>query len=88
MSSRLEFREWMRIQGLSTATIQKYSDDTANNLEVQRVLSRIAGSSNMYNCSSSQIRIAISQVMSMDFDIVGHKMYSAGLKKYLKYLER
>lgn len=88
MASRQDFRDWMRKQGLSAATIQKYADDTPNNLEVQQVLSRIAGTANMYNCSASQIRTAIDQVLSMSFDIIGHKMYSAGLKKYLKYLEK
>jgi len=88
MPSRLDFKAWMRSSGLSSATIQKYSEDTPNNLEVQNVLSRVAGTSNMYNCSASDIRNAIRIVLNMDFDIIGHKMYSAGLKKYLKYLEQ
>lgn len=88
MASYTTFASWMRNQGLSSATIKKYAEDTPNNLEVQRVLSRVAGTSNMYNCSRVQIERAISIVLDMDFDIIGHKMYSAGLKKYLKYLEQ
>lgn len=87
MANRLEYITWMRNQGLSSATIKKYADDTPNNLEVQRVLSRFAGSANMYNCDDIiMLQSIIRTVEGMDFDIVGHKMYSAGLKKYLKFL--
>lgn len=89
MANRLEYITWMRNQGLSSATIKKYADDTPNNLEVQRVLSRYAGSANMYNCDDVILLLSIIRtVESMNFDIVGHKMYSAGLKKYLKFLKR
>lgn len=79
----------MRNLGLSSATIKKYADDTPNNLEVQRVLSHYAGSANMYNCDDVILLLSIIRIVeSMEFDIVGHKMYSAGLKKYLKFLKR
>lgn len=82
-----QYRDWMRRQGLSAATIKKYAEDTPNNLEVQKVLSRRTGSSNMFNCSNtSMLESIIREVEGMDFDIIGHKMYSAGLKKYLKFL--
>lgn len=76
----------MRQKGLSPATIKKYSEDTPNNFEVQNVLLRQTGSANMYNCTAIQIEHAIETVSNMEFDIVGHKMYSAGLKKYLSFL--
>lgn len=87
MPFNLDFASWMRNQGLSAATIKKYAEDTPNNLEVQNVLKNIAGTANMYNCTAAQIRRAIDVVSRMRFDEIGHKMYSAGLKKYLKYLE-
>lgn len=87
MPSREQYRNWLKSQGYASSSISKYSDNTANNLEVQNVVKRVTGSSNMYNCaSSSQIETVINIVEGMTFDIVGHKMYSNGLKKYLKYL--
>lgn len=85
----MSFRDWMRLQGLSPATINKYAEDTPNNLEVQQVLLRLTGSPNMYNCTNPIVlQSAIREVESMYFNEVGHKMYSAGLKKYLKYLQQ
>lgn len=89
MVSRAQYISWMKNQGLSSATIKKHADDTPNNLEVQRVLSSLAGSANMYNCDDAiKLQSIVRTVESMEFDIVGHKMYSAGLKKYLKFLNQ
>lgn len=87
MITKRDFVDWMRRKGLSAATIKKYSEDTPNNLEVQTVLARLTGHANMYNCTSTEIQHAVSIVMDMDFDIIGHKMYSAGLKKFLIFLQ-
>lgn len=88
MTTRQQFKEWMRNQGLSIATRDKYADNTPDNFEVQQVLYSITGNKNMYSCTNqAQIRQAIQRVMNMAFDEIGHKMYSAGLKKYLKFLQ-
>lgn len=87
MTNQEYFIKYMREEGLSSATINKYAYDTPNNLEVQQVFVKHTGSPNMYNTTSrSKLLVIIDEIMSMEFDIVGHKMYSAGVKKYLKYL--
>jgi len=87
MNTRVNFIQYMKKQGLSSATINKYAYDTPNNFEVQYVFKSHTGSNNMYSVTSrAKLTIIIKCIMSMNFDIVGHKMYSAGVKKYLKYL--
>lgn len=88
MNLKQEFEDWMERVGLSPATVGKYAEQTAENQEVQEAMRIVTGNENMYSCTSkSQLLHAIALISSMEFDIVGHGMYSAALKKYLKFLE-
>lgn len=83
-----DFEKYMRSQGLSAASCKKYAQDTPNNLSVQSVFVRLTGTQNMYAVTSkSKLKDVIESIRRQDFDIVGQRMYSCGVKKYLKCLE-
>ena len=83
------FIRFMKEQFLSEKTIKKYSADTPNSPSVQRIIKEETGfTDNMYRVFDIAVldRI-INRVSECTFDIVGHSMYSAGLKKYKAFLE-
>lgn len=84
----IDFERYMKSQGLSAASCKKYAQDTPNNLSVQSVFVRLTGTYNMYAVTSkSMLEKVIESIRSQEFDIVGQRMYSCGVKKYLKSLE-
>lgn len=82
------FANYMKAQRLSERTIKKYSNDTPNSPSVQEIIKSVTGNTrNMYNVRDIDLldRI-IEKVENSDFNIIGHSMYSAGLKKYKLFL--
>lgn len=83
------FVKYMKNQGLSKATINKYAENVPNKFEVQNIVKRISVSThNIYNITNPEIIIKIAEDVSEErFDIVGQRMYSCGLKKYYLFLK-
>lgn len=93
-SCRKDFRQedffrYMVLQGLSDSTITKYSVDVPNSPSVQDIIMSVTGKTdNMYHLTdSNQLELVIEKVVESDFNKIGHSLYSAGLKKYLKFLD-
>ena len=84
-----DFVLFMRMRGLSERTIKKYSVDTPNSPSVQAIIQDETGvTDNMYHITSiAVIDRIIDRVSASAFDMIGHSMYSAGLKKYKAFLE-
>lgn len=84
-----QFERYMRRKGLSNATVVKYAHGTPNSASVQTIINRRSGTThNMFEVTDLNIldRIVL-DVESSHFNIVGNHMYSAGLKKYIAFLE-
>ena len=84
------FIRFMKGRNLSERTIKKYSSDTPNSPGVQEIIMEVTegATNNTYHIFDiAIIERIISRVATSDFDIIGHKMYSAGLKKYKLFLE-
>lgn len=88
-SLQQEFARFMKAQNLSERTIGKYSTDTPNSPAVQRIIKSVTGvTSNMYRVRDGEtLQKIIEKVAASDFDMIGHSMYSAGLKKYKLFIE-
>lgn len=87
MATRENFIKYMRMSGLSASTIDRYANQVPNNFEVQAVLNRLAGTRNIYGVTNRSIlRRAAEEIRGMAFDEIGHSMYSAGIKKYIQFL--
>lgn len=84
----VDFENYMRKQKLSPASIMKYAHNTPDKFDVQVIFDRLTGYSDMYAITSKiLIERVINAIRESDFDIVGQRMYSCGVKKYLKFLE-
>ena len=83
------FARYMKERLLSERTIRKYSIDTPNCPSVQAIIKSVTGStSNMYRVTDLRaLENIIEKVTASDFDVIGHSMYSAGLKKYKQFIE-
>ena len=82
------FADYIRRQGRSKGTVDKYSSNTPNCLDVQKIIKEVTGTtSNMYSVTDIHLLDEIiRRVRYSEFDEIGHCMYSAGLKKYKQYL--
>lgn len=82
------FAEYIKKQGRSQGTIEKYSSNTPNCLDVQKIIKEVTGTTyNMYGVTDIHLLDEIiKRVHNSDFDVIGHSMYSAGLKKYKQFL--
>ncbi len=83
------FARYLKERLLSERTIRKYSIDTPNCPSVQAIIKSVTGStSNMYRVTDLRVlENIIEKVSASDFDVIGHSMYSAGLKKYKQFIE-
>ena len=83
------FVRYMKEHLLSERTIRKYSVDTPNSPSVQEIIKSVTGSTrNMYRVTDlHKLDKIIDKVSASDFDMIGHSMYSAGLKKFKQFLE-
>ena len=83
------FVRYMKEHLLSERTIKKYSSDTPNSPSVQEIIKSVTGlTKNMYRVTDLRaLDKIIDKVSSSDFDMVGHSMYSAGLKKFKLFLQ-
>lgn len=88
-TSQESFAKFMERQKLSENTIKKYSSDVPNSMNVKAIITDITGlTDNMYHVTDhSQLEMIIERVANEEFDKVGQRMYSCGLKKYVAYLE-
>lgn len=83
-----DFENYMRKQKLSPASIVKYAHNTPDKFDVQVIFGRLTGFNNMYAITSKTLlERVINAIRESDFDVVGQRMYSCGVKKYLKFLE-
>ena len=89
MPNEHDFAHFMKGQRLSEKTIKKYSVDTPNCPSVESIIKTVTGTTKrMYDVFDvEQLDIIIEKVENSDFDQIGHKMYSCGLKKYKVFLE-
>ena len=83
------FAKFMEAQKLSERTIKKYSSDVPNSVNVKSIINSVTGiTDDMYHvCGGEDIEKIIDKVADGEFDRVGQRMYSCGLKKYRDYLE-
>ncbi len=71
----------------SRNTIKKYSEDVPNNLEVQQIIKRHAGTFNLYDIIDTVVLERIwKEVRELDLDSRGGNMYSCGIKMYKSFL--
>lgn len=74
-------------KGLSKATANKYASNVPNCMDVQSIIRKHTGSSNMYAMTDvATIKRMASLVECAQFNITGNNMYSCGLKKYAEYI--
>ena len=83
------FVRFMLNQGLSDRTIRKYSVDTPNSPSVQAIILSMTGTTeDMFHvCDLELLQRIVDRVSESDFDLVGHKMYSSGIKKFIAFIE-
>lgn len=83
------FSEYMSRRNLSVATVKKYSENVPNCVSVQTIIKNCTNgrTDNMYHVrNEEELEVIIQKVADSEFDRVGQRMYSCGLKKYLQYL--
>lgn len=79
---------WMKNQGLSKRTMNSYSTNTVNCIDVQNIIKNIAGTQNLYNITDrNKLKRIIQKIKESEFDKIGHSMYSSGVKKWMAYLD-
>lgn len=83
------FVRFMESQKLSERTIKKYSSDVPNSVNVKSIINSVTGiTDDMYHISGREdLEKIIEKVADGEFDKVGQRMYSCGLKKYRDYLD-
>ena len=84
-----QFANFMKAKNLSERTIKKNSYDTPNSHSVQEIITSLTGyTKNMYDVRDiAMLDRIIERVANSDFNIIGHSMYSAGLKKFKLFLQ-
>lgn len=82
-----KFIRYLKAQGFSQRTINSYSNNTPNSMDVRNIIFQVANTQNMYELTSkNDLKHIIEKVSSSIFNKTGHNMYSAGIKKYLQFL--
>lgn len=84
-----DFVRYLKERLFADRTIDKYSINTPNCPSVREIIKEETGmTDNMYHITDPVvIERIIDRVIQSDFDIIGHKMYSNGLKRYREFLE-
>ena len=86
--SQRGFYNYIIGKGLTHATANKYASNVPNCMDVQSILRKHTGSSNMYAMTDiATIKRMVKIVERAQFNITGNNMYSCGLKKYAEYIE-
>ena len=81
------FAAYLRNEGKSEATIDRYVMQVPNNREVQNIVQSIAGTTELFDVMDTVKLLQISQkVASQNFDQKGGNMYSAGINAYNHFL--
>lgn len=83
------FSEYMLSRKLSGATAKKYSENVPNCINVRSIIRNVTNgrTDDMYQIrEEGELEMIIQNVADSEFDKVGQRMYSCGLKKYLQYL--
>lgn len=84
-----EFDSYMQQEGLSYRTRRAYSVNVPNSIDVQNILMSVSGTYNMYAVTDECILVSvIDKIYEMEFDRISHRLYSAGIKKYLNFLRK
>lgn len=85
------FFRYMLGLNLSESTAKKYSETVPNCRSVMAIIKDLSAgkTDNMYRVRNEVLlEKIIAKVADSDFDIIGQRMYSCGLKKYLQYLRQ
>lgn len=81
------FAAYLRNEGKSEATIDRYVMQVPNNREVQNIVQSIAGTTELFDVMDTVKLLQISQkVASQNFDQKGGNMYSAGINAYNHFM--
>ena len=84
------FSRYMTDRNLSEATAKKYSENVPNCQSVKTIIRSITNdrTDDMYHVHDDAVlEKIIEKVADSEFDKVGQRMYSCGLKKYLAFLK-
>ena len=81
------FATYLKNEGKSAATVDRYVKQVPNNSEVQNVVQAIAGTTVLFDVMDVAKLLQISQkVAAQDFDQKGGNMYSAGINAYTHFI--
>lgn len=81
------FAAYLKNEGKSEATIDRYVKQVPNNSEVQNIVRSIAGTTALFDVMDVAKLLQISQkVAAQDFDQKGGNMYSAGINAYTHFI--
>lgn len=81
------FAAYLKNEGKSEATIDRYVKQVPNNSEVQNVVQSVAGTTALFDVMDVAKLLQISQkVAAQDFDQKGGNMYSAGINAYTHFI--
>lgn len=81
------FATYLKNEGKSAATVDRYVKQVPNNSEVQNVVQSIAGTTALFDVMDVAKLLQISQkVAAQDFDQKGGNMYSAGINAYTHFI--
>lgn len=81
------FAAYLKNEGKSEATVDRYVKQVPQNGEVQNIVQSIAGTTVLFDVVDVAKLLEISQkVAAQDFDKKGGKMYSAGINAFLHFV--
>lgn len=81
------FAAYLKNEGKSEATVDRYVKQVPNNSEVQNIVQSIAGTTALFDVMDVAKLLQISQkVAAQDFDKKGGNMYSAGINAYTHFI--
>lgn len=81
------FAAYLKNEGKSEATIDRYVKQVPNNSEVQNIVQSIAGTTALFDVMDVAKLLQISQkVAAQDFDKKGGNMYSAGINAFAHFV--
>ena len=81
------FVAYLKNEGKSETTIDKYVKQVPNNSEVQNIVQSVAGTTVLFDVMDVAKLLQISQkVAAQDFDQNGGNMYSAGINAYTHFI--
>ena len=81
------FAAYLKNEGKSDATIDRYVNQVPNNKEVRNIVQSVAGTAELFDVKSVVRLLQISQkVAAQDFDQKGGNMYSAGINAFAHFI--